>query len=327
MIKACVIGVGRMGSQHARCLAEIDEACLLAVADSEKPRAETVAQRFGCHAYSDYREMLAVERPEAVIAAVPTYLHAAVAREVIEHGCHLLVEKPLADTPAAARQIVQAAQNRPVSLAVGHIERFNPAVRKLREITTAGVLGHILSVSAKRVGLPSPHLDDTNVVIDLAVHDLDVISFLLGGRPQVVSAVTGRLIGGPHEDYADILLITENVPCVVQVNWVTPVKIRTLAVVGTLGYASLNYITQSVTLYRRQPVESMASYQELVARYGEAEGETVPTSGEEPLKAELRAFVNAIVNGAAPEASGQDGLLAVELAHEILSCARQVEAR
>ena len=327
MIRACVIGVGRMGSQHARCLAEMDEACLLAVADSEEPRAEAVAQRFGCHAYTDCRKMLAAERPDAVIAAVPTHLHTPVANEVIQHGCHLLVEKPLADTPAAARQLVQAAQDRGVRLAVGHIERFNPAVRKLREIITAGTLGDILSISAKRVGLPSPHLDETNVVIDLAVHDLDVISFLLGGRPQVVSAVTGRLIGGPHEDYADILLITENVPCVVQVNWVTPVKIRTLAVVGTLGYAEMNYITQTVHLYRRQPVEPLVSYQKLVARYGEAERETVHTSGEEPLKAELRAFVNAIMNGAAPEASGQDGLLAVELSHEILTCARQVEAQ
>ena len=327
MIKVCVIGVGRMGSQHARCLAEMDEACLLAVADPEEPRAETVAQRFGCHAYSDYRKMLTVERPDAVIAAVPTYLHTPVASEVIQHGCHLLVEKPLADTPAAAHQLVLAAQDREVRLAVGHIERFNPAVRKLREIIKDGILGDILSVSAKRVGLPSPHLNETNVVIDLAVHDLDVISFLLGGRPQVVSAVTGRLIGGPHEDYADILLVTENVPCVVQVNWVTPVKIRTLSVVGTQGYAELNYITQTVHLYRRQSVEPLASYQELVARYGEAERETVHTSRGEPLKAELRAFVNAIVNGATPEASGQDGLLAVELSHEILSCARQVEAR
>ena len=327
MIRACVIGVGRMGSQHVRCLTELDEACLLAVADPDAPHANAIAQRYGCRAYADYREMLTAERPDAVIAAVPTSLHTAVASRVIEHGCHLLVEKPLADTPAAAHQLVKAAQDRGVRLAVGHIERFNPAVRQLREIITAGTLGHILSCSAKRVGLPSPHLDETNVVIDLAVHDLDVISFLLGGRPQVVSAVTGRLIGGPHEDYADILLITENVPCVIQVNWVTPVKIRTLSVVGTMGYAELNYITQTVYLYRRQPVEPLVSYQELVARYGEAEKETVHSGGEEPLKAELRAFITAIRNGVTPEASGEDGLQAVELAHEILNCARQVEAR
>ncbi len=327
MISFCVIGVGRMGSQHARCLAEMDEGRLLAVADPDAPRAQTVAERSGCRSYADYREMLATERPDAVIAAVPTLLHAPVARDVIRQGCHLLIEKPLADSPAVGRDIVRWARDRGVRLAVGHIERFNPAVRRLREVLQAGLLGDILSISAKRVGLPSPHLNDTNVVVDLAVHDLDVISFLLGGRPRVVSAVTGRLIGGPHEDYADILLVTENVPCVIQVNWVTPVKIRTLAVVGTLGYAELNYITQTVDLYCRQPVEPPASYQDLVARYGEAGKETIHSGGEEPLKAELRSFIAAIDSGREPEVTGEDGLVAVELAFEALQLGRQVGAR
>lgn len=308
-----------MGAQHARCIVELPEATLVAVADSDRSRAGEVASRFGCAAYGDYREMLAAEQPHAVIAAVPTGMHAQVAQHVIAQGCHLLVEKPLADSATAAREIVQMARKQGVRLAVGHIERFNPAVRRLKEIIRTGTLGHILSVTTKRVGLPSPHLNDTNVVVDLAVHDLDVIRFLLGSELQVVSAVTGRMIGGPHEDYADILLLAGNAPCVVQVNWVTPVKIRTLSVVGSTGYAELNYITQTLNLYRRQPIEPFSTYHDLVARYGEAERETVHAGGEEPLKGELGAFFSAILNNEDPEASGEDGLAVVELAQDVLA--------
>jgi UDP-N-acetylglucosamine 3-dehydrogenase len=325
-VRICVIGVGRMGANHVRCLSEIPEAELLAISDLDAPRTRELAGRFGCRAYEDYPAMLAEERPDAVVVAVPTPLHLPVALDVIARGCHLLVEKPLADRPANAEKIIEAAREAGVRLAVGHIERFNPAVRKLKEVIDEGTLGKILSVSAKRVGLPSPHYDDTNVVVDLAVHDLDVMRFLLGTDLRVVSSVTGRLIGGPSEDYADILLVAGEVPCVVQVNWVTPVKIRTLSVIGSMGYAELNYITQILQLYRRQPVEPQISYRELVATYGEAERETVHAGGEEPLKAELRAFLHAVADGIPPEASGADGLAAVELADAALGIARQVPA-
>ena len=325
-VRTCVIGVGRMGANHVRCLAEMPEAELLAISDLDSVRTAELAERFGCRAYADYPAMLNKERPDAVVVAVPTRLHLRVAMDVIGHGCHLLIEKPLADTPANAEQIIDRAREAGVRLAVGHIERFNPAVRKLKEVIDDGALGRILSVSAKRVGLPSAHYDDTNVVADLAVHDMDVMRFLLGADLQVVSSVTGRLIGGPTVDYADILLRAGEVPCVVQVNWVTPVKIRTLSVIGSMGYAELNYITQTLQLYRRQQVEQQISYRELVAAYGEAERETVHAGGEEPLKAELRAFFGAVVDGTDPEAGGAAGLAAVELAEAALGIARQVSA-
>jgi UDP-N-acetylglucosamine 3-dehydrogenase len=325
-VRICVIGVGRMGANHVRCLSEIPEAELLAISDLDAPRTRELAGRFGCRAYADYPAMLTEERPDAAVLAVPTPLHLPVALDVIARGCHLLVEKPLADKTANAEKIIEAAREAGVRLAVGHIERFNPAVRKLKEVIDEGTLGKILSVSAKRVGLPSPHYDDTNVVVDLAVHDMDVMRFLLGTDLRVVSSVTGRLIGGPSEDYADILLVAGEVPCVVQVNWVTPVKIRTLSVIGSMGYAELNYITQILQLYRRQPVEPQISYRELVATYGEAERETVHAGGEEPLKAELRAFLHTVADGIPPEASGADGLAAVELADAALGIARQVPA-
>lgn len=325
-VRTCVIGVGRMGANHARCLSEMPEAELLAISDLDSERAKELATRFRCRAYANYSAMLDAEHPEAVIVAVPTRLHLQVALDVIRRGCHVLIEKPLADRPANGEKIIDAAREADVRLAVGHIERFNPAVRKLKEVVDEGALGKILSVSAKRVGLPSAHYDDTNVVADLAVHDMDVMRFLLGTSLQVVSSVTGKLIGGPTVDYADILLRAGEVPCVVQVNWVTPVKIRTLAVIGSMGYAELNYITQTLQLYRRQHVEPQISYREQVATYGEAERETVHAGGEEPLKAELRAFFAAVVDGTDPEAGGAAGLAAVELADAALGIARQVSA-
>ena len=326
-VTICVIGVGRMGANHVRCLSEMPEAELLAIADANSERVQELAEKFGCRSYSNHREMLLAEKPDAVVVAVPTPLHTAVACDAIEQGCHVLVEKPLADTPDQAHVVIDCARGRDVRLAVGHVERFNPAVRKLKEMMADGDLGRILSLSARRVGLPSPHFQETNVIVDLAVHDLDVIRYLLGEELRVLSSVTGRLTGGPSEDYADMLLVAGTIPCVIQVNWVTPVKIRTLSVVGDGGYAELNYITQTIELYRRQVVESTASYLELVARYGEPECETIAGGGEEPLKAELKSFFRAIETGAEPEANGADGLAAVELAEAALGFARQVLAR
>jgi len=324
-VRVGVIGVGRMGANHVRCLSEMPEAELLAVADPNLERAEELADRFGCRSYSNHHAMLMEERPDAVVLAVPTPLHTQFACDVIEAGCHLLVEKPLAESRAEALAIIQAARQKEVRLAVGHVERFNPAVRKLREIIADGDLGRVLSVSARRVGLPSPHYRETNVIVDLAVHDLDVIRYLLGEPLRMLSSVTGRLTGGPSEDYADMLLVSGTIPCVIQVNWVTPVKIRTLCVVGDAGYAELNYITQTIELYRRQDIASPANYAELIAQYSEPERKTIVGGGEEPLKAELRSFFEAIHTGCDPEASGEDGLAAVELAEAALEYARHVQ--
>ncbi len=323
-IRTCVIGVGRMGANHARCLHELPEAELLAIADASEERGQELATKFDCRSYTNHLAMLDAEKPDAVVIAVPTPLHAQVALDAIERGSHVLVEKPLAQHPDQARTIIDAAHAKGVRLAVGHVERFNPAVRKLKEIMDSGDLGRILSVSARRVGLPSPHFSETNVVVDLAVHDLDVIRYLLGQQLRVLSSVTGRLTGGPSEDYADMLLLADTIPCVIQVNWVTPVKVRTLSVVGDAGYAELNYITQTIEMYRRQVIESTASYLELIARYGEPERETIKASGEEPLKAELKSFFRAIETGEEPEANGELGLAAVELCQQILASATTV---
>jgi UDP-N-acetylglucosamine 3-dehydrogenase len=325
-VRVCVVGVGRMGGNHARCLYELPEADLVAIADSDSERLDAIADQYSCRAYHDHHQMLLQERPDAVIIAVPTPMHQVVAGDAIALGCHVLVEKPLAADASTAREIIALAREKGVRLAVGHVERFNPAVRKLKEILESGQLGRILSVSTRRVGLPSPHFKETNVVVDLAVHDLDVICYLLGETPRVLSSVTGRLIGGPSEDYADILLLTGEVPCVVQVNWVTPIKIRTLSVVGDGGYAELNYITQTIDLYRHQASEPNPSYTEFVAHFGQPERETIHRAGEEPLKAELKSFFRAIEAGEDPEAGGEAGLAAVELADEILARATSVQA-
>lgn len=326
-VRACVIGVGRMGANHARCLHELPEADLLAIVDANEDRVREMAGKYGCRAYTDHIQMLEQERPDAVVIAVPTPMHYEVATDVIARGCHALIEKPLADSAGQAQEIIDIAREKGVRLAVGHVERFNPAVRKLKEIMAGGQLGRILSISTRRVGLPSPHFRETNVVVDLAVHDLDVIGYLLGQKPRVLSAVTGRLSGGPSEDYADILLLTGDVPCVIQVNWVTPIKVRTLSVVGDAGYAEMNYITQTIELYRTQAVEPNATYAELVSRFGQPERETIHRAGEEPLKAELKSFFRAIETGEEPEAGGEAGLSAVELAGEVLSRATSVEAQ
>lgn len=314
MTNVAVIGVGNMGYHHARNYSEIPGARLVAVADLSEERGRVVAERFGCRHYRGYDEMLALEKVDAVSIALPTSAHFAVAREVIAFGKHVLVEKPLAGSVEEAEALIDASHRKGTLLAVGHVERFNPAVQALKRCIDAGELGDITSVVAKRVGVLPPQVKDANVLVDLAVHDIDVIGYLLGTMPTEVRAAGGRALLSDRLDHAELFLKYGGIGCFVQVNWITPLKIRELSVTGNRGYAELNYVTQKLDLYQSNLERSYDDFGDFVLRFGVPESVTVPLKATEPLRLELEAFLRAVEGKGGQVVSGEDGLKALIVA-------------
>ena len=305
-VPVAVVGVGNMGRHHARNYHELADAELRAVVDADEERARQIADRFGAAVYPSVDSMLDGEpEVEAVSVAVPTSAHRQVAGTLLEAGKHVLVEKPIAPTIDEADELIGLAREHGLVLAVGHVERFNPAVRELRRLIDDGRVGSILSLVARRVGVMPPQVKDANVIVDLAVHDVDIFGYLLdGAEPSDLYCNAGRAIADDRFDFADIFLRYGPVACFLQVNWVTPVKIRSLAVTGTAGYAHVEYVTQRLDFYRAGPAVEPTSFAELEA-LSEQEPERLEFPHEEPLARELREFLRA-ASGEPAEIVGAD---------------------
>jgi UDP-N-acetylglucosamine 3-dehydrogenase len=294
---------------------------LIAISDINQNIAKKVAEKFNCKYYKDYKEMLSKENIDAVSIAVPTSLHKKVALDVIKFKKHLLIEKPIAASSKEAEEIIKAAKKAKVKLCVGHIERFNPAVKRLKEIIQKGRLGKIISVIARRVGVFPPQIKDTNVIIDLAVHDIDIFNYLLEKQPVEVFADAQTSLINHREDSAEILLSFDDATGFIQVNWITPIKIRTLSVTGSKGYAELNYITQELELYKSKYKKVVNNFGEIV-KFGKPIKKKIKIKKGEPLLYELKSFIKCIKENKKPEVTGEDGLKAVAIAEGVIKSIR-----
>ncbi|RLG59287.1 MAG: gfo/Idh/MocA family oxidoreductase [Candidatus Hydrothermarchaeota archaeon] len=312
MVRVGVIGIGNMGRNHVRVYSELERAELVAIADINR-EFEAIAHKYKCRFYTDYNEMLESEEIDAVSIAVPTSLHKKVAMDCITKGKHVLIEKPIASSVEDARAIIKEAKKKNIILMVGHIERFNPAVKKLKEIIKRGELGEIISIVAKRVGVFPPQIKDANVILDLAIHDIDIFNYLLNALPTDVLSFSGKALNKDREDHAMLLLKYNSTLCLAQVNWITPVKIRELAVTGTKGYAELNYITQELNIYQSIYERGYDSFGDFIIKFGKSRKREIDVRKEEPLKLELLHFIECIENKTMPTITGEEALAVLEI--------------
>ena len=291
-----VIGVGAMGENHVRVYHKLKEANLLAVSDVSERALKKIERKYGAKGYNDYGELLKNPEIEAVSVCVPTTLHHAVVMEAIKNKKHVLIEKPIAFTLKEAEEMIAAAKEAGVILATGHVERFNPAVQKAKELIEDGVIGDIVSAFAKRVGPIPPRIKDVGVSIDLAIHDLDIMNYLFDANiMQVYGTMNSVLEDCQFEDHAEIMVSFDNESTgIIEVNWLTPYKRRELELTGTDGIISVDYIKQSIDVYGKFA-------QDIEIRH------------EEPLKDELKSFLNAVVTNTEPEITGEDGLKALKM--------------
>lgn len=305
-LRVGVVGTGVIGQAHARIFSELPTASLVAVTDVDRAKADFVADRTGARARESLDALLE-SGVQAVSIAVPTDLHTEVALRCIEAGCAVLVEKPIAGDLAGARAIIDAAEAAGTVLMVGHVERFNPAAVALKEVLASE---RLISVHITRVGPFPPRMSKIGVVIDLAVHDIDLVRWLTGEDIAELHAVT-RSIKAEREDVALLQMrTTSGILSQINTNWLTPFKTRTIQVTTENAYFAADLITRQVNEYRDYRADGSYMARQLIV------------SGVEPLRLELDHFVESVVNNRRPDVSGQEGLRNLELA---LKCLESME--
>lgn len=320
MLKAAVIGVGAMGRNHARVYADLGDVQFVGVADSNIELANDVAERYRVPAYASYAEMLEREKPDLVSVVVPTAMHEEVGTAVLEAGSHVLIEKPIASSLEAGKRLLNLAEKKKRKLAIGHIVRFNPAIRELRKKLAAGELGRIFQVFCRRIGPFPARIRDVGVVLDLAPHDIDVIRYLTGEEPVSVYAQTARQVHTDHEDLVfGLLQFPSGMTGALEINWLTPTKVRETLVLGERGMFRVDDLTQDLYFFANSETGGEL-WSTLGAIKGVSEGEMVryPLKRYEPLKAELEAFVASVQNDTPVAVSGNDGLEALRLAEALI---------
>ena len=315
-----MIGAGSMGRNHLRVLREMPDVELVAVAETDPQLVQTAARLHGIRQYTDHRRLLEVEQPDAVTIAVPTGAHYSVGLDAIAAGSHVMVEKPIAPTLKQAEDLVTAAAGAERVLMVGHIERYNPVVIELKRRLRDGQLGRIFQIHCRRLGPFPERVRDVGVVLDLATHDLDIMRYLVESEVSRLFAETGREVHHSNEDLACVVLRFQNDAVgLLEVNWLTPAKIRDATVTGERGTFRAEYLTQDLYFYENARA-SEAEWEHLQILRGVSEGPmtrvTVPK--QEPLRLELSAFVQAVKGDPTAIVSGADGLAALHLALAVL---------
>ncbi|MDA8284884.1 MAG: Gfo/Idh/MocA family oxidoreductase [Actinomycetota bacterium] len=311
-----VIGLGVMGRQHLRVLRGIDDFHVVGVCEPDRGTADQFAGDDPPLAVvPDVAALVDIGITAAVVAS-PTTAHAEQAGYLVERGIHVLLEKPVAASVAEATRLREVARSHTACLLVGHVERFNPAVRVLKEFLRRGSLGQVVSLSASRVGVGRPAMPSTNVIFDLAIHDVDVVRFLFEEPVRVIGATGGSLPRNVQEDFAHLLLSCGQMTGAVEANWITPRKRRKLFVTGTDGFAELDYIRQEVRAYQGKS-ELIGDGTDLYhCLLRTADPVSVPVASGEPLQAELRHFAKCI-------RGEEDPVIVVDEAIDALGCCEQ----
>jgi predicted dehydrogenase len=310
-----------MGRNHLRVLAARPDVEVVAVADPDPVTLREVAGVPGAQRFDEPLAMLAEAELDAVVVAAPTTAHLAIALAAIERGLPLLVEKPLAASSADGRRIALAARERGVPVQVGHVERFNPAVLELGRLLREGWLSTVYAIASRRAGPFPARIRDVGVTVDLATHDVDMLSWVAGERPERVYAETARRIHAEHEDLLfGLLHFPSGTTGMLDVNWLTPAKRRQLVVIGEEGMFELDYLSQRLTFTRATDTTNP----KLLGGYAptfEGEVAELPVAAAEPLAAEIEAFVRMARDGEDPQVDADDGVWAVAIAEALLASA------
>ncbi len=316
MLKVGVIGTGHLGRYHARVYSELPECELVGVYDTDDERAAAVASEYGTTALLTMDSLIGAV--EAVSIAVPTTAHHEVGMTCLEAGVHVLIEKPIASTVDQARELVEAARKRDLRIQIGHIERFNQATR-----AALTVLHEPKFVEAHRLGVFVPRGTDVAVVLDLMIHDIDLILSAVGSPVVRIDAV-GVPVLSSNIDIANARLTFED-GCVANVtaSRVSRERIRKIRFFQDDAYVSVDTMKPAVEVIRRKDVP-----QELLLKVasGEIEGglenivelERPEMDGADALELELAAFARAVADGSRPVVDGEDGMKALEVALEIM---------
>jgi predicted dehydrogenase len=300
-VRTGIVGFGSIGRHHARNLHAMERAELVGVVDTSEV-ALAQAEALGYRAFRSTGALLDAGI-EAAVISVPTNAHEDVAEAFVERDCALLIEKPIADSMVAAKRLIARCARAGVPLMVGYVERYNPAMEFVRDFVAAGNLGRLISMSARRVGVLPPRIRDASVLIDIGVHDIDIVAFITGARLNLLAAHGGMAVLDDRLDFATLLLDAAGCVVSIEANWITPVKVRELSITGTRGFCRVDYITQEAWFAPGQRFEPTGDYEELVRQYKAGTLIALPVRKREPLLRELEVFLAGIRGGPLPDPS------------------------
>jgi virulence factor len=311
-IRVGVIGVGRQGERHSRVYSSLAGVDFVGVSDVSFDRGSAIAARYGVEFFPDYADLL--DRVDAVSIATPTFSHLAVVAACLSRQVHLLVEKPLASDLDEARQIVRLAEQSPVVVQVGHIERFNPAFLELQSVVEDLA---VIAVNARRLSPFDTSNTDTNVLLDLMIHDLDLVLTLFGGEVASIQAYA-RSARTAVADYVVATLTMARGPvATLTASRVTEHKVRLLEITALDAYVEADLLGKTISIYRRTFPEYLTNHQRPLRYRQENIVERIYIPTAEPLLLELQDFIRCVRDGTRPKVSARDGLRALELAAKI----------
>lgn len=302
-LRTAVVGVGYLGNFHARKYAALPDVELIAVVDSDAARASEVAAACACTAFTDYRELIGLV--DAVSVVVPTQYHHQVALDFLSAGVHVLIEKPITVTIEQADELVAVAEDKKLVLQVGHLERFNPVLMAAEEVLTAP-----LFVESVRIAPFKPRGTDVNVVLDLMIHDIDIIQHLVKSKVARIDAI-GAPVFTAEEDIANARIAFEN-GCVANVtaSRISLKSERKMRIFQREAYLTLDFQNRKLLTAKRGVGELMPGIPNVQVQEREL-------GQSDPLLSEISSFVGAIRQKKQPEVSGRDGRLALETALKI----------
>uniref|UniRef100_UPI00404720B2 Gfo/Idh/MocA family oxidoreductase n=1 Tax=Cyanobium sp. TaxID=2164130 RepID=UPI00404720B2 len=316
-VRVGVIGIGNMGWHHARVLSLIKDAELVGVADPDRVRGTLATEQFGCRWFASYESML--PEVDAVCIAVPTLLHHRVGLACLEAGVHVLIEKPIAASQEEAADLIRAAEAAGRLLQVGHIERFNPAFRELVKVTANE---EVVVLEARRHSPNPDRANDVSVVLDLMIHDIDLVLELAGAPVVRLAAAGGRSADGPIDYVNATLGFANGVVASLTASKMAHRKIRSLSAHCRGSLVETDFLNRTLHIHRRAHESVSADHGELVYR-SDGVIEEVSTTSIEPLYAELEHFLQCVRGAEKPAVGGLQASRALLLADLIEQCVEQ----
>lgn len=325
LLRGAVVGLGMMGRHHARILQTAGVTTFAGAVDPEGDRHGAVSD--SAKVFPTIGALIEHGRPDLAVVAVPTEEHLAAAIELVAAGVHVLVEKPLAETPGRARQLVDAVRSAGVHGAVGLVERCNPALIELRRRVLGGQLGQVFHIATERLGPFPARIRDVGVVKDLATHDLDLVGWLGGAGVQTLSAQTQHRMNRRHEDLVNVVGRLENgTTFTTMVDWLSPTKVRQTRVLGEKGMLVADTLTADLTFYANGEVTSEWDATRTLRGVSEGDVTRYALARREPLLVELEGFCALVRGEDDPQiVTLEEGLAVVDVADAVLRSSQSQE--
>lgn len=308
--KAGVVGVGQMGQYHVGIYSELHDIELVGVADTDRQRGAYIAGKYDIPLYTDYHDLLG--KVDVVSIAVPTSLHYSIAKAFLEAGVHVLLEKPIAHTLEEATELFRIADSRRVALHIGHVERFNGAIQELKNIVHEPWF-----IESRRLGPFVPRIKEDGVILDVMIHDIDIILNLVESPITRLYAL-GKSINSDREDLANVQICFQN-GCIANIlaSRSTEVKIRTMAITQRDAYIILDYTDQDIRVHRQASSEHVVTRGALRYRQ-ESLIERIFVHKENPLKLEIQHLLDCVSRRATRVVSVEKELRSLQVALQIL---------